>query len=93
MASRPGRGHAIPRLRQTVTESLGIGTPCVEERQEVAWVDWAPGRAGLEAALTGWWIDSWSTHLYKPLFKGVILPLRGWSTLLAVPLFSSVYVA
>jgi len=27
-------------------------------------MDW--GMAGLEAALTGWWIDSRSTHLYKP---------------------------
>ena len=27
-------------------------------------MDWS--RTGLEAALTGWWIDAWSTDLYKP---------------------------
>ncbi|MCY4185018.1 MAG: hypothetical protein OXD45_06865 [Rhodobacteraceae bacterium] len=67
MASRPGRGHAIPRLRKTVTESLGTGTSSAEDRRELMGgsMDW--GRASLEAALTGWWIDLWSTYLYKPL--------------------------
>ncbi|MCY4307152.1 MAG: hypothetical protein OXC57_02635 [Rhodobacteraceae bacterium] len=35
MASRPGRGHAIPRLRKTVTESLGTGTSSAEDRREL----------------------------------------------------------